>query len=331
MIELSIIIPAYNVERYIETCVESIFQQGLDESKFEVIIVNDGSKDGTPNIINSLANKYHNIRILNQANGGLSVSRNNGMGIAKGEYIIFIDADDLCIPNTLSKILECAIYHKVDFVKGQLVRLTDRQIEAETNLARYSCNADFKSLNVVDGQQAFVDYYDPDASYVFLNMLRRSFLVENKMRFIEGILFEDVAFTVEAYLQAQRVVFMPLSFYVYRQREGSIMSTMNVKKLIDMNFVIARNLSLVSRFRLTDAAQRKLRFSAFRSASVVVWYLANYRSLYPHTHEVINDLKSKIGKLHFRGDIKQRLFSFCINHIPYLCISIRYLLARHKY
>lgn len=331
-LELSIIIPAYNVEQYIKVSVESIFQQGLDETTFEVIIVNDGSTDGTPNIINSLATKYNNIRVLNQANGGLSVSRNNGLQMAKGEYVIFIDSDDMYLPNSLSKVLECAIYHKADFVKGQLVKLTDRQIEEEENLAKYStCNVDIKSLTVVGGQQAFVDYYDPDASYVVLNMLRRSFLVDNNMRFIEGITFEDVAFTVEAYLQAQRVVYMPLCFYVYRQREGSIMSTMKVKKLLDMNLVIAHNLLLDTRFKLTKSAKAKLNFAAFRSSSIVVWYLCNYRCLYPHSREVVADLKSKIGKLHFCDDKKQRLFSFCINYIPYIYIGIRYLMARHKY
>ena len=97
MIQLSIIIPVYNVEKYIRTCIESIFRQGLNEDDFEVIIVNDGSKDRSVEVIQDLIKLHENTIIMNQENQGSSVARNNGIAAAKGEYILMPDPDDLLI------------------------------------------------------------------------------------------------------------------------------------------------------------------------------------------------------------------------------------------
>ena len=95
--DLSFIIPVYNVEKYIRTCIESIYQQDLDENSFEVIIVNDGTKDRSMEMIADLIEQHSNIIVINQENQGLSVARNNGIIKAMGEYIAMIDSDDLIL------------------------------------------------------------------------------------------------------------------------------------------------------------------------------------------------------------------------------------------
>ena len=101
MLKLSIIVPVYNVEKYIRPCIESIFKQGLDDEDFEVIIVNDGSTDKSMDMIADIIPLHRNITVINQENKSLSVARNNGLAIAKGEYIIMPDSDDLLIENSL--------------------------------------------------------------------------------------------------------------------------------------------------------------------------------------------------------------------------------------
>ena len=86
--DLSIVVPVYNVEKYVRTCIESIFKQGLDEKCFEVIIVNDGSTDRSLEVITDIISQHSNIVVINQENQGLSVARNNGIAAAKGEYIL---------------------------------------------------------------------------------------------------------------------------------------------------------------------------------------------------------------------------------------------------
>ena len=113
-IKLSIIVPVYNVEKYIRPCIESIFKQGLDDRDFEVIIVNDGSTDRSMEMIKDIITQHNNITIINQENLSLSVARNNGIAVAKGEYLLMPDSDDLLIENSLKPLLEKALETKVD-------------------------------------------------------------------------------------------------------------------------------------------------------------------------------------------------------------------------
>ena len=105
MTKLSIIVPVYNVERYIRPCLESIYRQNLDDTDFEVIIINDGTKDRSMEVIADLISLHDNITVINQENQGLSVVRNNGIALAKGEYVLMPDSDDLLIDNSLPIIL----------------------------------------------------------------------------------------------------------------------------------------------------------------------------------------------------------------------------------
>ena len=104
--DLSIIVPIYNVEQYVRACIESIYQQGLDEDRFEVILVNDGTKDKSMEMIADIIQQHKNITVINQENQGLSMARNNGIAMAKGEYILMPDSDDLLIENSVEPLLE---------------------------------------------------------------------------------------------------------------------------------------------------------------------------------------------------------------------------------
>ena len=110
---LSIIIPVYNVEKYIRPCIESIYRQGLNENDFEIILVNDGTPDNSIGVISDILNQHSNIIVLEQENQGQATARNLGLSQARGKHVIMIDSDDLLIDNTLMPILDKAQTHWV--------------------------------------------------------------------------------------------------------------------------------------------------------------------------------------------------------------------------
>ena len=128
MKKLSIIVPIYQVERYIRPCIESIFKQGLDDTDFELIIVNDGTKDRSMEMIADIISQYDNIIVINQENQSLSVARNNGIAAAKGEYIFMPDSDDMLIENSLKPLLEKALETKADLVVADFLTMTSEEI-----------------------------------------------------------------------------------------------------------------------------------------------------------------------------------------------------------
>jgi len=121
-LRLSIIIPVYNVEEYIDRCLQNIFKQGISTNDYEVILVNDGSTDKSVEIANKHKKARPNIHIIHQENSGPGVARNTGIDNAKGDYIYFLDADDYLIENSLAMLLDCAEKEQLDLLGFETLR-----------------------------------------------------------------------------------------------------------------------------------------------------------------------------------------------------------------
>ena len=296
MILLSIIVPVYNVEKYIRPCLESIFNQGLQEDDFEVILVDDGCTDGTMNIVMEIMQSHSNILLIQQKNQGPSVARNNGIKCAQGKYILFVDSDDLLIANSTKPMLKLAIETNLDILKANVTTIDNKEVISDN----YPKSADWQnySNDVITGEKGFVEYYNSDGSYVYINLFNREFLLENNLQMMQGVSFaEDVAFTVHTYLKARRFMAIPYTHYIYRRNDTSIMSTMNVNKLMGMNKVITYLYKLKDEeIKLSVEGEKKFNETLHACLSVSLWYLSHYVSLYPHRMEVINDLKRKISQ-----------------------------------
>lgn len=329
MKRLSIIIPVYNTATYITSCLDSIYRQGINEEDFEVIIVNDGSTDNSLQVITDIQNKHTNIFIISQQNQGPSIARNQGLKKATGEYIFFIDSDDMIIPNTLTYILNCSQTYHTDMTSGKYIKLNDQEIENSTSIkASYP---PIKENMIKSGEKRFIENYNPLESYSVLYLYRKDFLLKNQLKFMEHKYFEDVAFTINCLLRAQRFLAIPMLFYMYRQHSGSIMATINTIKLYSMNDVIANLCSLLNESYLNRECKTKLKYSIYTSLSVNLWYLSHYKSLYPHHKDIIKDLKQKIPDVYFYNSYKQWLVYLCFKYIPSTFTSIRYYLSRNKY
>lgn len=325
-LKLSIIIPIYNVEKYIGTTIESIYRQNLSNEEFEVILINDGSTDNSLKIINELSIKYNNIIVLTQENQGPSIARNKGISIAKGEYIHFMDSDDIVMDSTLQKMLNTAIEYQLDILKGDYTRASNLDIEKGIKPIKQEVTYKLKT-----GEEGFIDDNDPMYCYIWMHLFKREFLLNNNLFFINIGCFEDTAFIAHTYLKAKRYMAITHIFYIYRRHDSSIMSTMDLKKLYCMNVTIQYIHQLKNDILLSQSGKQKIEFNLYASLIVCLWYLSHHHSLYPHRMEVINDLKKKVPNLYFKGSLKQRFVSFCYTYFPDIYIRIRYLLATKKY
>ncbi len=232
---LSIIIPMYNAEAYISSCLESIYIQNIDSKIYEVIVINDGSKDRSVEIVQKYQEKYTNIKLYNQKNRGLSATRNVGMLYAKGKYIQFVDSDDFLIPNSLLNIVKFA---QLEGAEKSFDMITFGITEG------YPDRIDIKQGT---GECVFkgngIDYiathnYNNGVWYYWLN---REFSELHHLMFVEGILCEDGIFTLTALLNSNVVAHINSTVYFYAIRPNSITTTMNWerrKKLLE-GFVYA--------------------------------------------------------------------------------------------
>ena len=223
----SIIIPVYNVERYLRECLDSVLSQSFAD--WEAVCVNDGSTDGSASILEEYASRDPRFKVMAQPNGGLSAARNSGMKASSGEYILFLDSDDWLETNALERIADVlngedllCFSGRRYFEETKTFNPTDKLTEKtyESGMAYYNENA------LLHRDFAFV--------CVVLRTYKRSFLLENGLRFKEGIFHEDNLFTPKACYYAGKVRQIADCLYSYRVRANSITDSNQSKRLVDL-------------------------------------------------------------------------------------------------
>lgn len=218
---ISIIVPTYNVEEYIRTCIESILAQTY--RNVEVIIVNDGSKDQSLAVISDLICSHHNVKVINQKNQGVSVARNTGIDVATGKYITFVDPDDKIMPGFVSSLYQIADKTGADIVRGSFR-------DFNGNIPK-DWAPDF-NVPTNCGTIVLDQLLSSNISFVvWSSIYRLDFINSNHIRFTPGILLEDGDFTTRAYMLAKLVATSPEPNYAYRIRQGSILTTNNAQKM----------------------------------------------------------------------------------------------------
>lgn len=236
--DISIIVPVYNVEKYLNCCIDSLLNQNF-KGEYEIICVNDGSTDGSLQILQSYKEISKKVVIIDQKNKGLSGARNTGLKKAKGKYVMFLDSDDyLKHSEVLSLMYNEIEKNDLDFV------IADFEYDYEDKKKNYRKQRDGSIKNkIMNGK----DFYDLGIktksimSVVWNKLYKRKFLIENNLYFVEGIIYEDMEFTPKVYYLADKVKYIDEVIIMYRQREGSIMNNNNINKLNDY-FVIADSL-----------------------------------------------------------------------------------------
>ena len=258
---LSMILPAYNVEKYIEKCIESCERQDIPKNNYEIIVVNDGSTDGTLCVVESLVTKYSNIRIVNQPNQGVSVARNNGFKEAQGKYIWFIDPDDEISSNCLSSLISI---------------MENQNLEALVVAPCIPYTTEFPSLGngikpyvseTCSGVEFLLDKTNFAVApwcFIFLN----SFWRNGKFSFKPGIRYEDSELIPYVTSKVTRLAKLTqFSCYNYIQHDASFMHSKVTRNHI-LSIAVLIN-SYMSYATETDIKDLKLYFRENASASFV--------------------------------------------------------------
>ena len=243
--KVSVIVPVYNTENYLEETLRSLENQTLDD--LEIICVNDGSTDSSLAILRNHAKKDSRIKIVDQKNKGVSVARNNGIRTAKGKYIMFADSDDLLPPYACEKAFECAEIYKSDIVTLGNICFTDGE-QIDLNSFSYDeSNVEFHSCETYQNPYRTLKI---EMSSIWNKIWKKSWLINNDVWFKEGITRgEDGLFNMIAFSNVTSVVQNNNVFYCYRQnRPNSALTTSNAKKILQSVIPCAYEL-LKNRYR----------------------------------------------------------------------------------
>ena len=218
--KLSIIVPVYGVEKYIDKCLNSLVKQSLKE--IEVIVVNDGTKDNSQKIIDKYVKKYPDkIKSYIKENGGQGSARNYGLKKATGEYIGYVDSDDFVEKDMYKKLYNKAKENNYDIVV----------------CGNYNVSEDYQNKNI----DAFINNYNTDLENIFFGKMavwnkiyKRDILIKNKLEFKEKVWYEDLAFTLKAIMNSNTFAFIDEPLYDYLIREGSTMNNSNVQRNLEI-------------------------------------------------------------------------------------------------
>jgi glycosyltransferase involved in cell wall biosynthesis len=235
MKKISLIIPVYNVEKYVAKCIESCINQNLNPDKYEIIIINDGSTDNSLEVVNAIVEKQDNIIVFSQTNLGLSLARNKGLELAQGEYIWYIDSDDWIETNCLDDIIKKL--NQIDVLAMGYVEAYD-----DTSKNDKVFPSAILGNTGIDLLQS--SYIVPAQFYIYSKI----FLKENNLIFEPAIFHEDFEFTPRMLYFAKKLAVYDKQVYFFYKRPDSITTSVNPKKSFDLIKIAINLISFEKKF-----------------------------------------------------------------------------------
>lgn len=223
--DLSIIVPVFNVEKYIKQCIDSLVK--IKGVKYEIIIVNDGTNDKSMDIVKEYKN--YNLRIINQSNKGLSAARNIGIDNSHGKYIMFVDGDDFLINQEKVSFLVKSFNENTEMIiVNYNLYWNDNNFKKALNMEKISSKNNYSGTQylscAIDN-----DIYEDAACF---KIYKKDFIIKNNLKFKEGFYHEDVDWSMRCFLKSKELIVCDEVFYMYRQRESSITKLNNINSVI---------------------------------------------------------------------------------------------------
>ena len=241
-IKISVIIPVYNVEKYIDQCIESVLVQTY--KNIEVILIDDGSPDNCAKILDEYALKDTRINVIHNSNGGLSSARNTGIKIAKGDYLTFLDSDDYWDDKTaVESLVNQLSEFKSDVISwGYKKFYEEKMIFKEIAMdLEHSIVMNLKkedALNSMIKQNCYI-------ASAWNKLVNRELFDKHDLFFVEGIFSEDIDWCARLAVYANSFDILNNNFYVYRQRDGSITKTISEDNIINLENILDTCINLL--------------------------------------------------------------------------------------
>lgn len=233
--KVSIIVPVYNVEKYLTRCLDSLINQTLQD--IEIICINDGSKDNSLKILERYAALDDRIQIINQKNRGQSVARNNGIEIAVGKYIGFVDSDDWVDLDFFENLYNAIEKYNCDIAVAGIIRLHKLNkkfhLKFDKEIITDDINTKFELCDV------------PELSYVWNKIYKKEVLLQHQLKFEEGIFFEDVIITPKMLFYMGKMVTVPDTYYYYWRNPNSIVANRSEKANKDSIYAYNKALEFI--------------------------------------------------------------------------------------
>lgn len=214
---IAVIVPVYNTEKYLRQCLDSLLNQTYKD--FEVICVNDGSTDSSGSILEEYSNKDKRIKVIHKNNGGLSSARNTGLDEVKSPFVMFLDSDDTIEPTTLSKVYSAFLHNDIDFVCFNMEAFADGNTCQDVNEMNKWLKVPYEHSKVQDLTFKRMRQTNIHAC----NKAFKMSIIQDKIRFKKGFLYEDIYFTWYYMLMSKKVYYISENLYNYRIHQGSIM------------------------------------------------------------------------------------------------------------
>ncbi|MGN1419460.1 MAG: glycosyltransferase family 2 protein [Acutalibacteraceae bacterium] len=309
----SVIIPVYNVEKYISKCLDSVLAQNFDD--FEIIAVNDGSIDGSAEILCQYEKKTDKLKVISQENKGPGGARNTGINKAVGDYLIFLDGDDYIEKNMFNELDNCLLEHNVDILVFDGFRVTEDGTPIGTiTFPDYKT----KYTDISNKQFQLLD------AAVWSKTFKRTLFVENKIRFPENLWYEDFATVFRVSLFTEKIGYLKKPFYNYVQQSESITHSSNIAKASE----IMKSFDIyVEGFKETGSFDRYydelewncilhvLYYSAYRLLTKG-YYIKEMKELYNYSKKIFPNLEK--NKYIFEKMDKYDKMNLIVNHHYFL-------------
>ena len=291
----SVIIPVYNVQDYLAKCIESVLTQSFVD--FELILVDDGSSDESPSICDMYAGKDTRITVIHKGNGGVASARNEGLLIAKGRYIVFLDSDDFWIDKLfledLYKIIQDECPDIIIIKAVNYLSSTDSFNEPYVVFKKNDFSSDDYDTRLLELIAASA-YRANSWNKVFSHRL----VEKGNLLFREGVIAEDVDWAARLLLLAESITILDKPVYGYRiGRQGSITEKLGIRNLLDMKSNIDYCLESLSAANITEA--RRYAYLSYVAYSYVIWMSEAAIVNHGEKEDIINDIKQKSWLLEY--------------------------------
>lgn len=292
-VEVSIIVPVYNVENYLRRCVDSILGQTF--RNYELILVNDGSKDSSGKLCEEYAMQYSNVRVIHKSNGGPSSARNEGLEVADGKYFAFVDSDDYIHPEMIGTLHALARSHSSDVVMCQYRRTTEEKVTHKSDFAEAKvCH--YTNIQAVDELLRIDEDHQSGKTnglhwILAWNKLYKRHLFDG-LRYKDGLLFEDIHIIHRLLYKCSKITYIPQPLYNYYQRPDSIVNSGFSIKKADKVYALEDRAIFLRSVGETQLYRRALK----AYLNVFYWYYHKVVKEYGHEKEQIAKLKRSLRR-----------------------------------